>query len=80
VLQKTATGTELSASFENGTITMYAPQSLILDWDTNSLISIEANMAVGEGSLYLLLEKDFKCIDHATEDQSDNYTNPKQIC
>ena len=80
VLQKVATGAGLSASFEKDTIIMYAPQSLIRDWDTNTLISIEANMPVGEGSLYLLLEKDFQCIDHASEDQSDNYTNPKQIC
>jgi hypothetical protein len=80
-VQKTGTGAELSAAFEGGSMTMFVPQSLIEDWDTNMLISVEANMPVAEGgSLYLLLEKDFQCIDATSEDQSDNYINPNQIC
>jgi len=27
-----------------------------------------------------LLEKDFVCLDHTTEDQSDNYENPNTTC
>jgi hypothetical protein len=79
-LQKVSSGSTLSATFEHDTITMFVPQSLIQDWDTNSIITIEGNMPVGEDSLYLLLEKDFQCIDQTTEDQSDNYINPNQIC
>jgi len=80
-VQKAVSGDQLSAAFEGANMIMYVPQSLIHDWDTNSLISIEANMSVGDrGSLYLLLEKDFQCIDQTTEDQSDNYINPNQIC
>ena len=26
--------------------------------------------------LYILIEKDFKCLDNTIEDQSDNYPNP----
>jgi len=31
-------------------------------------------------SLYLLIEKDFKCLDETTEDQSDNFENPNIAC
>jgi hypothetical protein len=81
VLKRVADGDKLTASFDNGSMTMYVPEALIKDWDTNTLVSIEANMPVGDGNtLYLLLEKDFQCIDQTTEDQSDNYINPKQNC
>jgi hypothetical protein len=80
-LARVEDGNQLSAGFEDGNITMYVPESLIKDWDTNSLISIEGNMPVGaDKNLYLLLEKDFQCIDQTTEDQSDNYINPNQSC
>ena len=28
----------------------------------------------------LLIEKDFVCLDHTLEDQSDNYANPNKVC
>ena len=79
-VRKTLSGDALTATFDGGQITMLVPGSLIADWDNNTLISIEATMPVGVGGLYLLLEKDFQCIDATTEDQSDNYINPNQIC
>jgi hypothetical protein len=30
--------------------------------------------------LFLLIEKDFVCLDHTLEDQSDNYENPGKVC
>ena len=34
-------------------------------------------MDLGDGNeLYLLLEKDFQCLDNSIEDQTDNYENP----
>jgi hypothetical protein len=30
--------------------------------------------------LTLLIEKDFACLDHVDEDQSDNYPNPNKTC
>ena len=29
--------------------------------------------------LYLILEKDYKCLDTVSEDQSDNYENPLSV-
>lgn len=80
-LEKTDSGDTLHADFEGDVITMYVPQRLIQNWDTNSLVTIDANMDLPSGtSLYLLLEKDFQCLDKTEEDQSDNYINPNKTC
>lgn len=72
---------KLSATFENNRITVFLPSAFTLDWPENSVVGIEGHMPVGSaGSLYLLIEKDFKCLDRPTEDQSDQYENPKQNC
>ena len=80
-LQKVDTGNELSAAFEGNKITMLVPSVLIKDWPENDVVGFEARMSVAENqSLYLLLEKDFVCLDETTEDQSDNYENPAKTC
>jgi hypothetical protein len=73
--------TNLEAAFSLGKITMYVPTALTKDWPTNDTISYDNNMSLPNGKqLYLLLEKDFKCIDNSNEDQSDNYDNPNSSC
>ncbi len=80
-LQKAATGDALTATFTDDTITMYVPHHLVHNWDNNALVTIDAHMPIGKDeSLYLLLEKDFQCLDKTTEDQSDNYISPNQTC
>lgn len=72
---------ELSASFVDNTITMLVPEKLVADWPNNDVVGFEARMSLADGDyLNLLLEKDFVCLDHTTEDQSDNYPNPNQTC
>lgn len=71
----------LYASYEEGIITLYVPQSLLKDWPTNTVIGFETSMPVERsGNLHLLLEKDFKCLDTTIEDQSDYYDNPDKTC
>ena len=62
----------LSASFDNNTITMYMPATMANQWTGTDRVGYESNI----NSLYLLIEKDFKCLDNVAEDQSDNYPNP----
>jgi hypothetical protein len=69
---------QLSASFNDNEITLYFPSSFINKWIDPEQTGFEYNMEV-EGSetpLYLLVEKDFTCLDKTNEDQSDNYPNP----
>ncbi|MCD6012135.1 MAG: hypothetical protein K0Q79_1997 [Flavipsychrobacter sp.] len=71
----------LEAAFENGKVTMYVPSNVVPSWPTNDTVGFENLMSLPNGKeLYLLLEKDFKCIDNSMEDQSDNYENPNSMC
>ena len=80
-LQSTDTVNELSATLNTNKITMVVPAAFIKNWPANNVIGFNANMPVAENeSLYLLLEKDFVCLDETTEDQSDNFDNPNKTC
>lgn len=80
-LQQVTTGNELSAAMEGNKITMFVPAALTAGWPKNNVVGFEAKMPLEDNkSLYLLLEKDFVCLDHTNEDQSDNYENPNKVC
>ncbi len=80
-LQSVDNADELSATFNTGKITMFVPAAFLKDWPGNNVVGINATMTVDDSSsLYLLLEKDFVCLDETTEDQSDNYENPNTTC
>lgn len=69
---------ELTADFEQHKITLHVPGNLLKGWGSNGTVGFEGNMPVSDGNwLFLLIEKDFKCLDNVSEDQSDNYDNPK---
>ena len=70
---------DLSATFENNKITMFVPDSFIKDWPENNVIALDTKMPISQTeSLYLLIEKDFICLDETTEDQGDNFENPNK--
>ena len=80
-LQSVDNGNELSATLDTNKITMFVPNEFIKDWQENNVVGFDANIPVSEhDTLYLLLEKDFACLDQTTEDQSDNYVNPNKTC
>ena len=81
-LSKYHTHVSISADLTHDKITMLVPASRAEEWVTTDLVGLSDNMDVGEGkTLFLLLEKDFKCIDNeVTEDQSDNFDNPLHTC
>ena len=71
----------LFADFIDNTITLFFPSSEAKDWNTSDRITYENSITLNNGnSLKLLLEKDFICLDHTHEDQSDNYENPNKTC
>ena len=72
----------LSADFANQTITLYVPEIALQSWAATDQIGIDCHQPLPNGNaLYLLLEKDFKCIDApVTEDQSDYFENPHFTC
>ncbi len=81
-LRRDSTATELSASFTGIKMSMLVPPSMAAEWTTTERVGYENNIDTGNGKkLFLLLEKDFKCLDApAHEDQSENFDNPNKVC
>jgi len=71
VLQ-TTTDEQLSADFKNNIVILYMPTSMLTELANTDKVGFEHTA----GALYLLVEKDFMCLDEVVEDQSDNYPNP----
>jgi hypothetical protein len=68
----------IDAAYHDNTITVLVPQSLLADWDIDDRVGFEARVPLeGGNSLFVLIEKDFQCLDNTDEDQSENYPNPK---
>tara|TARA_R110002051_G_scaffold153510_4_gene225913 strand:- start:33206 stop:33571 length:366 start_codon:yes stop_codon:yes gene_type:complete len=68
----------LKVSFENNTVILEMPELNGKDWFTNDIITYDHTVSTtDDNNIYLLLEKDFTCLDNTIEDQSDNYPNPK---
>lgn len=63
---------ELSATFDSNKITLLMPAKLVKEWGQTDRVGFENQY----NELFLLVEKDFKCLDNVAEDQSDNYPNP----
>lgn len=69
---------QLQISFENNRVTLEMPETTGKVWFQNDIITYDHTIKTTSGNeLYLLLEKDFTCLDNTIEDQSDNYPNPK---
>jgi hypothetical protein len=68
----------LSASFMDNRITLFFPAALIDEWINTDRAGFDHRVPLeGTGeTLYLLVEKDYTCVDNVTEDQSDHYPNP----
>jgi len=72
---------QLSADFSDNKITVFAPEAFLKSWPKNEVVGIDAHMPVTDtDSLYILIEKDFVCLDATSEDQSDNFENPNKTC
>ena len=73
--------TELCADFHNSKITVRVPENIMKEWITTDIVGFENKMKNGsEKGLFILIEKDFVCLDNTFEDQSDNYPNPNAVC
>ena len=76
-LERSDSAKELTAEFVAGTIIIQIPSSLTDNWNANNTVGFKSMTKDG---LYILIEKDFKCLDETTEDQSDNFENPHTTC
>ncbi len=72
----TTTDNMLSADFVGNRIVLNMPKAMIDELAGTDTVGFSGET----GNLKLLVEKDFACIDHTDEDQSDNYPNPQLSC
>jgi len=73
--------TELEASFSENRITVFVPETMAQEWVSTDIVGFENKMDIGNGQqLFLLIEKDWVCLDNTFEDQSDNFPNPNITC
>jgi hypothetical protein len=63
---------QLSSGFKENTITLFMPKLMLTELADTDKVGFEH----AADNIYLLVEKDFTCIDNVAEDQSDNYPNP----
>jgi hypothetical protein len=67
-----STVAEITATFQSNKITLFMPDKMAEEWESTDRVGFENTNT----PLYILIEKDFKCLDNVAEDQSDNYPNP----
>lgn len=68
---------KIESSFIDSTIRITIPSQISDRWTQSQEVGIYYDDTVdNEGTLKIIIEKDFKCLDETNEDQSDNYENP----
>lgn len=69
----------LAVDYTENTITVYLPKDFTNEWSqNNNVISTSGLHSSDDGTeIFILIEKDFKCLDNTEEDQSDNFANPR---
>jgi len=72
---------DASASFSNGNLVVSLPKSRVLDWAATDEVSLLAEQKLsGTGTLSLLIEKDFSCLEPGhhrdCEDDVDTFPHP----
>lgn len=72
---------DLDVDMNENRITLYFPDEEKLGWYESERVGYRFDKPIGNGkSIFILLEKDFACIDNVEEDQSENYPNPNAVC
>jgi hypothetical protein len=81
VLKRSNEVNTLTAQWKNGAIEFLMPESIAKEWVETDEVGFQHKLLLENGeSLFLLIEKDFVCIDNTFEDQSNNYPNPNMAC
>ena len=75
---RTSEGPGVSATFEGGRIIVSVPRTMARQWAAGDQVGLEGSQPVGAGSLRILIEKDFECMDAAPgESQADAFPTPR---
>lgn len=71
----------ISATLTDREIAVHLPQSIAHAWADGNEVSLRGEQSLGEGTLTLLVEKDFKCLTPRDgEEEYDGFANPNTSC
>jgi hypothetical protein len=69
----------MTATFDGGRVVVRVPRGVAARWASGDAVGMEGSQPVGAGSLKVLVEKDFECLDApAGEPQDDAFPNPQR--
>jgi hypothetical protein len=76
-LEQSSSVTAPTVRYTAGEVTVILPADLAYTWCSTDMVGIAERVSLGTfGSLDLLLEKDFACLDRNGEDNLDTFENP----
>jgi hypothetical protein len=71
----------LQATWTGSGFEVAVPEWQAQQWTDSDEVGFQHIQLLPDGTeLFLLVEKDFVCLDNTFEDQSDNYANPNAVC
>lgn len=76
-----AKAADASIKLENSGVHLSLPKNRLEEWIDTDQIGFDLTLPNADGtSLYILVEKDFKCLTERDEDQSNAFDNPAEHC
>ena len=80
-LKRNPAVSSLEASWIGNGFEISVPIEQANQWTDSDEVGFQHIQVLPDGTeLFLLVEKDFVCLDNTFEDQSDNYPNPNAVC
>jgi hypothetical protein len=77
-LQLEASVSAPTVQYTESRVVVLIPVDQANRWGVTDQVGIAANIGLGDlGSLALLIEKDFACLDRSADDNQDTFANPK---
>lgn len=71
----------LAVAYQPGSVTISMPKAFAEMLATTSKIGFDGEVdSENNSTIYILIEKDFECLDAPEEANEGSYPNPKQVC
>ena len=76
-LEQTPSVSAPTVRYAEGEVTVLLPSNLADNWCTTNTVGISEHVSLGAfGTLEVLIEKDFACLDRSDDDNEDTFSNP----
>jgi hypothetical protein len=76
-LELAPAGRELTLRYAPRRVTVLVLRERANEWARGNVVGIAGEVAAGENTLTVLVEKDFACIDREDHENEDTFPNPK---